>query len=112
MVSMFLQNTAVQLLANAGPSMILIDGSNPIAADPNSFVNKVTTVGLSLGVAVAVVLVAIAGYKMINSKGDANAIKDAQDQIQNAIMGFMLILLAVAVVKIILGALGLGDLVG
>lgn len=112
MALMFLQNTAGKLLANAAPSLILIDGANPVGADYNSFVNKITTVGLSLGIAVAIILVAIGGYKMVSSKGDANAIKDAQDQIQNAILGFMLILLAVSVVRIILTALGYGDLIG
>ncbi|MFZ6022234.1 MAG: hypothetical protein ACOYT9_02055 [Patescibacteria group bacterium] len=105
------QQITYNLLAQA-PSMILIDGSDPVGADPNSLVNKITTVGLSLGVAVAVILVSISGYKMMSSKGDAKGIQDAQDQIQNALMGFLLILLAVALVRIILGALGIADLVG
>ena len=99
------------ILAQGAPEMTLIDSVSPVTADPSSFVNKFATVGLGLGTAVAVILVAIGGYTMMTSHGDAKKVQDAQDQIQNAIMGFLLILAAVAVIKIIVDALGIGSVV-
>jgi len=99
-----------QFLAQTG-EVTVIDGADPISTDPGAFVNYFATVGLSLGVVIAVVLVATAGYKMMNSKGDPKAIQDAQEQIGNAIMGFMLVLAAVVIVKIIMGAIGVANIV-
>jgi hypothetical protein len=113
MTLMTITNSLHNFLA-AGPSMVLIDGPSPISlnADANSLVDEITKVGLGLGVAVAIILVTISGYKMIMSKGDPKGIQDAQDQIQNAIMGFLLILAAVSLVRLILAAVGITGVVG
>lgn len=114
MILSMAQIIGVRLLSAATPSVApfyLIDGVSALNPDIQTFISKFTTVSISLSVVVAVVLIAVAGYTMVSSQGDPNAIKDATDQIQNAIMGFVLILAAVTVIRIIFTALGIAGLV-
>jgi len=56
---------------------------------------------VGLGAFLAMILVAMGGYKILTSSGDPAKIKDGKEQIQNAILGFVLIVLAVSIVEII-----------
>ncbi len=112
MIYSFLQSFIVH--AAASPSLVLIDGATGdlggIAGDNvkfDTFLNAVVPVTVAVGITAAVVLVAMAGYKMSTSSGDSTKIKDAKEQIQNAIMGLLLILGAVSITAIIMSTLNI-----
>jgi len=56
---------------------------------------------------IAVIMVAASGYTILTSGGDAAKLKDAKEQLQNAILGLLLILGAVTIVGIVFNLLGI-----
>lgn len=84
----------------------LFPGFGEISTSPGAFYGIFLTAGVGLGIAIAVILVAMGGYTMMNSGGDAKKLQDAREQIQNAIMGLLLILLSVAIARIVFGIIG------
>jgi hypothetical protein len=48
-----------------------------------------------------VVLLVVAGYKMISSQGNPEKLKDAKEMITNAIIGLVFILLSVSILLLI-----------
>lgn len=73
-------------------------------------VNKFLPVAIAIGISAAVVLVAVGGYKMLTSGGDSSKIKDAKEQIQNAILGLILVVAAVTIATIVMNQLGITGL--
>ena len=89
------------------PTMVLIPGFAAFSLTFDSFYDKMLTVAVSIAIMVAVILVTSAGYSMMTSLGSPDKIKAAKAQIQDAIMGLLLILLAATVVKLVFDALGI-----
>src|SRR5690606_17585659 len=91
--------------------LVLIENGNnndvTVGNDPITLVDWFVRVSVGIAVAAVVVLVAVGGYKMTLSGGDAGKIKDGKEQIQNAILGFMLIAAAVTITIMILRQLGI-----
>lgn len=89
----------------------LIDGLLSLSTNPEDFSSWFVRVGVSIGGGLAVILVTSGSYKLLTSGGDPAKIKDGKDQIQNAILGFLLIIMAVGIISLLFGFLGLGSIV-
>lgn len=66
------------------------------------------------GIALLIYLV-LGGFQLMLSKGDPKAIQSAQSKITNALIGFVIIILAVAIVQIVGGIFNItqfGDIFG
>jgi len=87
--------------------MALIDGATDFQTDPASALNRIIGISIGLGVAIAIILVAAGGYRMMSSGGDAAKLKDAREQIQNAILGLLLILGSITVLSIVFNIFGI-----
>lgn len=91
--------------------LVLIDNGNnndiTVNNDPMGLVDWFVRVSVGIAVAAVIILVAVGGYKMSLSGGDAGKIKDGKEQIQNALLGFMLIAAAVTITVMILQQLGI-----
>jgi hypothetical protein len=85
----------------------VIDGVDPFSTDPGGAVNSIIKISVGLAVAIGIVLVAAAGYRMMSSGGDAAKLKDARDQLQNAILGLILVLAAVTIMGIVFNIIGI-----
>lgn len=70
------------------------------------FVNTLVVYAGVLGAFVALVMSVIGAYKIVMSAGDPNQVRDGREQIQNALLGFLLVLLATVVVTTIFRGLG------
>lgn len=66
-----------------------------------SVVNSILEIVYPLSVFCAGLLLAFAAFKMISSKGDPEALKDAREQIGNAVTGLLFILLSGALLVVI-----------
>lgn len=75
----------------------------------NDFINVLVTYAGVLGAFVALVMSVIGAYKIIMSGGDPNQVRDGREQITNALLGFLLVLLATVVVTTIFRGLGVTD---
>ncbi|MCC7304004.1 hypothetical protein IT418_01140 [bacterium] len=75
--------------------------------DVGGFIGKFLPIAIGIGISSAVILVALAGYRLLMSGGDAAKIKDASEQIQNAVLGLMLIIAAVSISVLIVKTLGI-----
>ncbi len=69
--------------------------------DFQTFISNVIQFLIPLAVLCAGVLLAFSAFKMISSKGDPEALKDAREQIGNAITGLIFILLSGAILALI-----------
>ncbi|PJA14648.1 hypothetical protein COX64_01760 [Candidatus Dojkabacteria bacterium CG_4_10_14_0_2_um_filter_Dojkabacteria_WS6_41_15] len=88
-------------------TMPLLDGGETYTPEADSFFNKVLVIAVALSVMIAVIMVAASGYTILTSGGDAAKLKDAKEQLQNAILGLLLILGAVTIVGIVFNLLGI-----
>lgn len=70
------------------------------------FLNNIVTMAGAAGAFVALVMSALGAYKIIMSGGDPNQVRDGKEQIQNALLGFLLVLLAAVIVVVIFNSLG------
>lgn len=86
--------------------MILIDGGTEFSAEPSALINTVITISVALAIIVAIILAAASGYTMMSSGGDAAKLKDAKEQLQNAILGLLVILGALTITTIVFNLLG------
>ncbi len=64
-------------------------------------VNSIIKLAVPLSIFCAGLLLAFAAFKMVSSKGDPEALKDAREQIGNAITGLIFILLSGAILMLI-----------
>lgn len=69
--------------------------------DFETFINNLIRFLIPLAVLCAGVLLAFSAFKMISSKGDPEALKDAREQIGNAITGLIFIILSGAIFALI-----------
>jgi hypothetical protein len=63
--------------------------------------SAIISIALPLAGTATVVLLVIAGYKMISSQGNPEKLKDAKEMITNAIIGLVFILLSVSILLLI-----------
>ena len=70
--------------------------------------NGIVRIALPLAGTAAVILLIIAGYKMITSQGNPDKLKDAKEMITNAIIGLVFILLSVSILALISNVFNLG----
>jgi heme/copper-type cytochrome/quinol oxidase subunit 2 len=81
---------------------------NANAANENDLVRIVTDIATPLSVICVVLLLIYGGYMLMSSKGDPDKLQEAKQVITNAIIGFVVILLCVAILILISNTLGLG----
>ena len=81
---------------------------NANAANENDLVGIVTDIAIPLSVICVVLLLIYGGYMLMSSKGDPDKLQEAKQVITNAIIGFVVILLCVAILILISNTLGLG----
>ena len=77
----------------------------------DGIINAITRLALPLAGTAAVILLIIAGYKMISSQGNPDKLTDAKEMATNAIIGLVFILLSVAILGLISSVFNL-DIVG
>jgi len=76
--------------------------------DENGLVKLIVDISVPLGVISVVILVVYAGYLLMSSQGNPDKLKEGQETITNAIIGFIVVLLSVAILILISNTLGLG----
>ncbi len=76
--------------------------------DEKDLVKTIVSIAVPLGVISVVLLVVYAGYLLTSSQGNPDKIKEGKDIITNAIIGFVVVLLSVAILILISNTLGLG----
>ena len=67
----------------------------------------IVKIAVPLGVISVVLLVVYAGYLLMSSQGNPDKLKEGKDIITNAIIGFVVVLLSVAILILISNTLGL-----
>lgn len=81
---------------------------NGTVGDEKDLVKTIVSIAIPLGVISVVLLVVYAGYLLMSSQGNPDKIKEGKDIITNAIIGFVVVLLSVAILILISNTLGLG----
>jgi len=76
-------------------------------ATENSVVQAIINVATPISVICVVLLLVYGGFLMMSSKGDPDKLQEAKQIITNAIIGFVVILLCVAILLLISNTLGL-----
>lgn len=69
---------------------------------------NIIQVALPLAALASIILLVIAGYKMITSQGNPDKLKDAKEMITNAIIGLVFILLSVSILALVSSVFNLG----
>ncbi len=82
----------------------IVDGT---VADEKGLVRTIVSIAVPLGVISVVLLVVYAGYLLTSSQGNPDKIKEGKEIITNAIIGFVVVLLSVAILILISNTLGL-----
>jgi heme/copper-type cytochrome/quinol oxidase subunit 2 len=81
------------------------DGS---ISNENELVDQIVKIAVPLAVICVVVLVVYAGYMLMSSQGNPDKLKEGKEILTNAIIGFLVVLLSVAILLLISNSLGLG----
>jgi len=69
--------------------------------DLGELVNSIVQIALPLAGVAAVILLILAGYKMISSQGNPEKLNDAREVATNAIIGLVFILLSVGILVLV-----------
>lgn len=75
--------------------------------DAEGFIQVIIDFALPLSAISAFMILAFSSYKLMMSKGDPDKLRDAKDQISNAIIGFIFVLVSVGILYFINDLLGL-----
>ncbi len=73
----------------------------PISTEPQGFVRSIFTLVLGLSGGIALILIIIAGYKMMSSGGNPEATKAATEQLTSAVIGLLFIIFSFVILQII-----------
>ena len=92
---------ASQITEKVGELIRGIEDSNPGETDVEGLMETFINIALPLSVLAAALLMAFAAYKMITSQGNPDKLKDAREQIGNAITGLVFILVSAALLLLI-----------
>ena len=92
-----------QISDKVGDFLFKLEGSgvNTTSGDIDSIMQDIIDIALPLSVLAAALLMAFAAYKMITSQGNPDKLKDAREQIGNAITGLIFILVSSALLLLI-----------
>ncbi|OGC45355.1 hypothetical protein A2400_00990 [candidate division WS6 bacterium RIFOXYB1_FULL_33_14] len=69
--------------------------------DLGSFMATILNIAIPLSAISVFVLLSFAAYKLMTSQGNPDKLKDAKEQIANAITGFIFIILSVAILYLL-----------
>jgi hypothetical protein len=75
--------------------------------DEKTFVQWIINISIPLGVTCAFVLLVYAGYMMVTSQGNPDKLQESREVITNAVIGFVVVILAVTLLYLIKDSLGL-----
>jgi len=75
--------------------------------DLPSLVNSIVNLAVPAGVLAAIILISYAGYTMIMSQGNPDKLNEAKEVVTNAVLGFALIALSVAILLLIRNTLNI-----
>lgn len=78
------------------------------ATSDRGFVEIIRDIAIPLSVISVVLLLIYGGYMLMSSKGDPDKLQEAKQVITNAIIGFVVILLCVAILVLISNTFNLG----
>lgn len=77
------------------------------ASDVGSFMDSIISLAIPLAVFSVFVLLVFAAYQLMTSKGDPDKLKQGKEVITNAIIGFLFILMSVAILLLISNLFGI-----
>lgn len=80
---------------------------NSNAENPEGLVSMITGIAIPLSVICVVLLLVYGGYILMTSSGNPDKLAEGRQVITNAIIGFVVILLCVAILMLISNTLGL-----
>lgn len=75
--------------------------------DAEGLVNSIVGIAVPLATMSVVILVVYAGYILMSSQGNPDKLKEGKEVLTNAIIGFLVILLSVAILLLLSNTLGL-----
>lgn len=85
-----------------GKCLYVSTGLNiPIGTDPQSLIQSIFGLILSISGGIALLLIIISGYKVLASQGNPEALKGAREQLTAAIVGLLFIIFALVILQII-----------
>lgn len=73
----------------------------PIETDPTKFIGRVFAILLSLSGVLVIYFIITAGYKLMMSQGDAEAVQGARETITSAIVGLLFIIFSMVILEVI-----------
>jgi len=73
----------------------------PISTDPFGFVKSVLSLLLSVSGGITVVFIIIAGYRLMTSQGNPEAVKAGQEQLTSAIVGLLFIIFSLVILQVV-----------
>jgi hypothetical protein len=71
--------------------------------NPMSVMMRIFSIVLSLGAAGATIVIIVAGYKLVTSRGDKEKIQGARETITSAIVGLLFIVFSLVILSIVAG---------
>ena len=76
-------------------------GIGPISTDPFQFVKSALSILLSVSGGITVIFIIVSGYQLMISRGNPEAIKEAQEKLTAAIVGFLFIIFSLVILEVI-----------
>jgi hypothetical protein len=80
-------------------------GYNPTTLDGDDALAKVLTLVYMWAAIVAVIVLVIAGYFFVTSRGDPAQMKRSKDAIRGAVVGLVIIIAAFAITQFVIGGI-------
>lgn len=77
------------------------------ASDVGSFMDSIVSLAVPLAAFSVFVLLAFAAYQLMTSRGDPDKLKQGKEVITNAIIGFLFVLMSVAILLLISNLFGI-----
>jgi hypothetical protein len=73
----------------------------------DSFMDSIISLAIPLAVFSVFILLALAAYQLMTSKGDPDKLKQGKEVITNAVVGFLFILMSVAILLLLSNLFGI-----
>lgn len=77
------------------------------STDVGSFMDSIISFAVPLAVFSVFILLALAAYQLMTSKGDPDKLKQGKEVITNAIIGFLFVLMSVAILLLLSNLFGI-----
>lgn len=68
---------------------------------PQAFVQKIFSIVLGMAGGIALLLIIVAGYKFMTSRGNPEALKSATEQLTSAVIGLLFIIFSFVILQIV-----------